>query len=85
MPAQQETTMPDKFRPLSSRVGADTRVRRDEIMDPPEETERWRQRRPPKEHPLVWHHRSGRKSLVVGMTVDHVVGMSDDASRALRS
>jgi alpha-ketoglutarate-dependent taurine dioxygenase len=48
----------------------------------PEETERWRQRRAPKEHPLVWHHQSGRKSLVIGMTVDQVVGMSEAESRA---
>ncbi len=43
---------------------------------PPEELERWRQRRAPKEHPLVWRHNSGRKSLVIGFTVEHVVGMS---------
>lgn len=47
-----------------------------------EEKERWRQRRAPKEHPLVWHHRSGRKSLVIGMTVDYVVGKADTESRA---
>ncbi len=41
-----------------------------------EETERWRQRRAPKEHPLVWQHHTGRKSLVIGLTVDHVLGMS---------
>jgi len=47
----------------------------------PEEVERWRKRRAPKEHPLVWHHQSGRKSLVIGMTVDHVLGMTDMESR----
>ncbi|HZR79967.1 MAG TPA: TauD/TfdA family dioxygenase [Candidatus Binatia bacterium] len=36
-----------------------------------------------KEHPLVWRHRSGRKSLVLGMTVDHVVGVPEAESRAL--
>ena len=35
------------------------------------------------EQPLVWQHRSGRKSLVLGVTGDHVVGLSPDASRAL--
>ena len=30
--------------------------------------------------PLVWKHRSGRKSLVLGCTCDHVVGMSRDES-----
>jgi alpha-ketoglutarate-dependent taurine dioxygenase len=27
-----------------------------------------------KEHPLVWKHRSGRKSLVIGATAAHVIG-----------
>jgi alpha-ketoglutarate-dependent taurine dioxygenase len=42
----------------------------------------WRSR-PPKEHPLVWRHRSGRRSLVVGATASHVVGMDRDEGRAL--
>jgi alpha-ketoglutarate-dependent taurine dioxygenase len=48
----------------------------------PEALEMMRQR-PPKEHPLVWTHRSGRKSLVLGATADYVVGMDPDESRAL--
>ena len=48
----------------------------------PEEVELWRMR-PAKEHPLVWKHRSGRKSLVLGATTDHVVGMDADEGRAL--
>ena len=48
----------------------------------PEEVEIWR-RRPPKVHPLVWTHRSGRKSLVLGATTDHVEGMDRDEGRAL--
>lgn len=40
-------------------------------------------RRPAKEHPLVWTHRSGRKSLVLGATADYVVGLPADESRAL--
>lgn len=46
----------------------------------PEEVEMWR-KRPAKEHPLVWTHRSGRKSLVLGATTDHVVGMDPTESR----
>lgn len=38
---------------------------------------------PEKVHPLVWHHRSGRKSLVLGMTMFHVVGMEQKESTAL--
>ncbi len=34
----------------------------------------WQQRKP-KTHPLVWHHRSGRKSLVLGSTADYIEGM----------
>ena len=58
----------------------------------PEEQARWREaealraragRIGVKEHPLVWRHRTGRKSLVLGMTVDHVTGMPEAASRAL--
>ena len=36
-----------------------------------------------KDHPLVWQHKSGRKSLVLGMTVDHVVDMPAAESRSL--
>ncbi len=39
--------------------------------------------RPSKEHPLVWTHRSGRKSLVLGATADNIVGMDPDESRTL--
>jgi alpha-ketoglutarate-dependent taurine dioxygenase len=40
----------------------------------PEELARWREK-PDKEHPLVWQHRSGRRSLVIGVTASHVVGL----------
>ncbi len=58
----------------------------------PEELARWREaealrdragRKGVKEHPLVWRHQTGRKSLVLGMTVDHVAGMSETESWAL--
>jgi alpha-ketoglutarate-dependent taurine dioxygenase len=47
----------------------------------PEEVALWR-RRPPKIHPLVWTHRSGRKSLVLGATTAGVEGMSEEEGRA---
>ena len=47
----------------------------------PEQLALWR-KRPAKEHPLVWTHRTGRKSLVLGATTDHVVGMDPEESRA---
>ncbi|OBF52803.1 TauD/TfdA dioxygenase family protein [Mycolicibacterium monacense] len=43
---------------------------------------RWRSR-PTHEHPLVWTHRSGRKSLVLGASADNIVGMDLDEGRAL--
>jgi alpha-ketoglutarate-dependent taurine dioxygenase len=57
-----------------------------------EDQERWREvearrgrtgRIGEKEHPLVWRHQSGRKSLVLGMSVDHVTGLPAVESRAL--
>ncbi len=36
-----------------------------------------------KEHPLVWTHVSGRKSLLIGYTSDQVVGMPQAEGRAL--
>jgi alpha-ketoglutarate-dependent taurine dioxygenase len=36
-----------------------------------------------KEHPLVWTHESGRKSMVIGTTADHIVGMDVPAGRAM--
>ncbi len=48
----------------------------------PEQLAIWRTR-PAKEHPLVWKHRSGRRSLVLGATADHVAGIDPEESRAL--
>ncbi|KUH96992.1 taurine catabolism dioxygenase TauD [Mycolicibacterium acapulense] len=48
----------------------------------PELVAKWRSR-PTHEHPLVWTHRSGRKSLVLGASADYVVGMDVDEGRAL--
>jgi alpha-ketoglutarate-dependent taurine dioxygenase len=48
----------------------------------PEVLARWRSRRT-HEHPLVWTHRTGRKSLVLGASADYIVGMEPDEGRAL--
>ncbi|OYN82137.1 TauD/TfdA dioxygenase family protein [Mycolicibacterium sphagni] len=48
----------------------------------PEDLARWRAR-PTHENPLVWTHRSGRKSLVLGASADHIVGMDVDRGRAV--
>jgi alpha-ketoglutarate-dependent taurine dioxygenase len=42
----------------------------------------WR-RRPSREHPLVWQHRSGRKSLLFGATADRVIDLDLEEGRAL--
>jgi alpha-ketoglutarate-dependent taurine dioxygenase len=47
-----------------------------------EERASW-ERVPTKIHPLVWTHRDGRKSMLLGATADEVVGWSRDESRAL--
>jgi alpha-ketoglutarate-dependent taurine dioxygenase len=46
-----------------------------------EEVAMWRMR-PAKEHPLVWTHLSGRRSLVLGATTERVVGMEPADGRA---
>ncbi|MFN2536800.1 MAG: TauD/TfdA dioxygenase family protein [Mycobacteriales bacterium] len=52
------------------------------IPDPtPEQVAMWRSR-PEKVHPLVWTHASGRKSLVLGATASHVVGMEQAEGHA---
>jgi alpha-ketoglutarate-dependent taurine dioxygenase len=51
--------------------------------DPSPETLADWERRGGKEHPLVWSHRSGRKSLVIGSSADWVIGMDPDESRQL--
>jgi len=41
------------------------------------------QKSPTKACPMVWTHRSGRKSLLLGATADYVIGLSPEESRAL--
>ena len=38
---------------------------------------------PSHESSLVWQRRDGRRSLVIGATADHIVGVSADESREL--
>jgi alpha-ketoglutarate-dependent taurine dioxygenase len=48
----------------------------------PEQVAGWRSR-PTSVHPLIWTHRSGRKSLLISAHADHIVDMDPDESRAL--
>ena len=38
---------------------------------------------PSREHPLVWTHRDGRKSLLIGATAGHIVGKDDGEGRRM--
>jgi alpha-ketoglutarate-dependent taurine dioxygenase len=51
---------------------------------PPEErVARWRSMAPPMDHPIVWTHEDGRKSLLLGTHADGVVGQPGPHGRAL--
>lgn len=56
---------------------------RETVPNPTEELlAKWRSR-PDKIHPLVWHHRSGRKSLILSTSATQIIGMSKEESDAL--
>lgn len=48
-----------------------------------EQIMQWRARHASRLHPMVWHHRDGRRSLAIGTTASHIEGMSIDDSNAL--
>ncbi|MFV8054614.1 TauD/TfdA dioxygenase family protein [Mycobacterium sp. 48b] len=48
----------------------------------PEQLEKWN-RAPSREHPLVWTHADGRKSLLIGATAGDIVGMDHTDGRAV--
>ena len=49
----------------------------------PEDLARWRRQSAVMEHPIVWTHASGRKSLLIGTHADRVLGMPLPDGRAL--
>ncbi|RYG43048.1 hypothetical protein EON79_17735, partial [bacterium] len=53
------------------------------VADPTEEMIASWKSRGSKAHPLIWTHRTGRKSIVHGITASHVVGMGRAESDAL--
>ncbi|EKF25585.1 alpha-ketoglutarate-dependent 2,4-dichlorophenoxyacetate dioxygenase [Mycolicibacterium hassiacum DSM 44199] len=77
--SEQEKRHVESLRVVHSLEASQRRVNPDPT---PEELARWRAR-PTHEHPLVWTHRSGRRSLVLGASADYVVGMDREAGRAL--
>jgi alpha-ketoglutarate-dependent taurine dioxygenase len=56
-----------------------------QVMSTPEPSlaklDEWRGRHPSQVQPLVWTHRSGRKSLVLGASAHYVIGKSPEESR----
>jgi alpha-ketoglutarate-dependent taurine dioxygenase len=48
----------------------------------PELRAKW-DRAPSREHPLVWQHRDGRRSLLIGATAGAIAGLSDEDGREL--
>jgi alpha-ketoglutarate-dependent taurine dioxygenase len=75
----EEKRRVDTLRVVHSLEASQRRVNPDPTV---EELARWRAR-PTHEHPLMWTHRSGRKSLVLGASADYIVGMDPDEGRAL--
>jgi alpha-ketoglutarate-dependent taurine dioxygenase len=84
--AYESLSAPEKKRADSLRVVHSFEAAQRLINDDPtpKQLEMWRTR-PSKEHPLVWRHQSGRRSLVLGATASHVVGMDAAGGRALLS
>jgi alpha-ketoglutarate-dependent taurine dioxygenase len=77
--ADDEKARVGRFRVVHSLEASQRRV----TPDPsPGQLAAWRSR-PVHEHPLVWTHRNGRRSLLLGASADHVVGMAEGAGRAL--
>jgi alpha-ketoglutarate-dependent taurine dioxygenase len=82
--AYDDLTDDEKERYLGLRVVHTIEASQRLVNNDPSEKELaiWRSR-PAKEHPLVWTHQSGRRSLVLGATASHVVGMEPDEGRSL--
>jgi alpha-ketoglutarate-dependent taurine dioxygenase len=59
-----------------------TSMRRSGIEETPQNLAQWA-RIPDRVHKLVWTHKTGRKSLVIGCHADHIVGMSLEEGRKL--
>jgi alpha-ketoglutarate-dependent taurine dioxygenase len=53
------------------------------LVNPSAEQEAYLKSRPQREHPLVWKHRNGRCSLVLGASADYVVDMDLNEGRDL--
>src|SRR5690606_6983155 len=59
-----------------------TSMRRAGIEETPQNLAYWASI-PDRTHKLVWTHKTGRKSLVIGCHADHIVGMGIEEGRKL--
>jgi alpha-ketoglutarate-dependent taurine dioxygenase len=82
--AYDDLTDDEKARVQSMRVihSLEASQRRVTPDPSPKQLAAWRSR-PPHEHPLVWTHRSGRRSLLLGASADHIVDLDKEEGRAL--
>ena len=78
--------MPEDRKDVLSRYQVVHSVAASQLLMYPEPTEKQRaawDQAPSQVHPLVWRHRDGRRSLLIGATAGEIVGMDREAGRAL--
>ncbi len=71
----------ERFAKLRVHHSQEASLRDGEPNVAPDQLAAWKQKSC--EHPLVWTHQTGRKSLVIGHSVEYVVGMELDEGHAL--
>ncbi|GIX29783.1 MAG: dioxygenase TauD/TfdA family protein [Porticoccaceae bacterium] len=76
---EEEQRRLEKLRVVHTMAASQRRV----YPDASEEQRRRWEEHEPKVHPLVWTHKSGRKSLVIGVSADYIEGMDLEEGRAL--
>ncbi|HUO47350.1 MAG TPA: TauD/TfdA family dioxygenase [Acidimicrobiales bacterium] len=77
--SEEDRTRFESVRVVHSIEAAQRRL----VPDPTDEQLSMWRKRPAKEQPLIWRHRDGRHSVVLGPTADHVVGMDKAEGDAL--
>lgn len=77
--SEDERRRLDGLRVVHSFATAQTRANADATQ---EQRAAW-ERVPVREHPLVWTHADGRRSLLIGVTASHIVGWDAGESDAL--
>jgi len=80
--AELPKEMKDRISGLKVVHSVETSMRRAKIEPTPENLAYWRSI-PDKTHSLVWRHKSGRKSLVIGCHASQVEGMDIEEGREL--